>query len=89
MLTGIDTGFFFALQARSPTSLQVWDRSELITSTIVLYELQKTMLRGALRADSDVLSDIQSAVSVLPAHLKSPFELRAWPTEQAFQASTR
>ena len=66
MLTGVDTGFFFALQARSPISLQVWGRSELITSTIVLYELKKTMLRGALQADSDILSDIGSAIPVLP-----------------------
>lgn len=74
MRTGIDPGFFFALQVRSPTSLQVWDRPDLITSAIVLYELQKTMLR-AFQADSDILKDIQSAVSVLP--VTTPIALRA------------
>lgn len=75
MRTGIDTGFFFALQTRSPVSLEVWNRLKLVTSTIVLYELQKTMLRGAFQTDSDILTEIQSAVSVLP--VTTPIALRA------------
>ena len=48
MLTGLDTGFFFALQEKQPLALSVWMERETITSVIVLYELQKKLLGLAL-----------------------------------------
>jgi len=47
MLTGLDTGFFFALQEKQPLALSVWMERETITSVIVLYELQKKLLKGS------------------------------------------
>lgn len=46
MLTGVDTGFFFALEDGHPLAIKVWKEQEIVTSTIVLYELQKKLLQG-------------------------------------------
>jgi len=46
MLAGVDTGFFFAIEEEHPLALKVWDEKEIITSAIVLYELQKHLLKG-------------------------------------------
>ena len=43
MLTGVDTGFFFALEEGNPVAMSIWDDREIVTSAIVLYELQKKL----------------------------------------------
>jgi predicted nucleic acid-binding protein len=66
MLTGLDTGFFFALQEKHPLALSVWQKHETITSVIVLYELQKKLLKGEFNEWSTIVSDISEAVDVVP-----------------------
>jgi len=65
MLTGLDTGFFFALQEKHPLALSVWQKHETITSVIVLYELQKKLLKGEFNEWSTIVSDISEAVDVV------------------------
>ena len=40
MIVGVDTGFFFALEEKNPAALKAWEEQEIITSVIVLYELE-------------------------------------------------
>jgi len=65
MLTGLDTGFFFALQEKQPLALSVWMERETITSVIVLYELQKKFLKGEFNEWPTIISDICEAVDVV------------------------
>jgi predicted nucleic acid-binding protein len=66
MLTGLDTGFFFALQEQNSVASQVWQERETITSVIVLYELQRKLLKGEFKGWSTIISDISEAVDVVP-----------------------
>lgn len=66
MLTGLDTGFFFALQEQNPVALSIWRERETITSVIVLYELQRKLLKGAFNGWPTIISDISEAVDVVP-----------------------
>ena len=68
MLTGLDTGFFFALQEKQPLALSVWMERETITSVIVLYELQKKLLKGEFNEWPTIISDICEAVDVVPVN---------------------
>ena len=68
MLTGLDTGFFFALQEQNPVALRVWQEREAITSVIVLYELQRKLLKGEFKGWSTIISDISEAVDVVPVN---------------------
>lgn len=64
MLTGVDTGFFFALQDSVP--LKIWEEREIATSVIVLYELQKKLLQKKFEDWNTVLEDIRKSVLVIP-----------------------
>jgi len=66
MLAGLDTGFFFALQDENPVALRIWHESEVLTSVIVLYELQRKLLKGEFKAWPTIISDISQAVDVVP-----------------------
>jgi len=66
MLTGLDTGFFFALQQRNPVTFRIWQERETITSVIVLYELQRKLLKGEFREWPTIIADICKAVNVMP-----------------------
>jgi predicted nucleic acid-binding protein len=68
MLTGLDTGFFFALQEQNSVALRVWQERETITSVVVLYELQKKLLKGEFKGWSTIISDISEAVDVVPVN---------------------
>lgn len=68
MLTGLDTGFFFALQEQNPIAIRVWQERETITSVIVLYELQRKFLKGEFKEWSTIISDISEAVDVMPVN---------------------
>lgn len=57
MLTGLDTGFFFALQEQNPDAFRIWQERETITSVIVLYELQRKLLKGEFKGWSTIISD--------------------------------
>ncbi len=68
MLTGLDTGFFFALQEPHPEALRIWHERETITSVIVLYELQRKLLKGDFKEWSTIISDISDATNVIPVN---------------------
>jgi len=68
MLTGLDTGFFFALQEQHPVALSIWQERENITSVIVLYELKRKLLTGRFKGWPTVISDIGEAVDVFPVN---------------------
>jgi predicted nucleic acid-binding protein len=68
MLTGLDTGFFFALQEQNPVAIRIWQENETITSVIVLYELQRKLLKGEFKEWPTIISDISEAVDVVPVN---------------------
>lgn len=68
MLTGLDTGFFFALQEQNPDAIRIWQERETITSVIVLYELQRKLLKGEFKEWPTIISDISEAVDVMPVN---------------------
>ena len=68
MLTGLDTGFFFALQEQNPVAIRIWQERETITSVIVLYELQRKFLKGEFKGWPTIISDISEAVDVMPVN---------------------
>jgi predicted nucleic acid-binding protein len=74
MLTGLDTGFFFALQEQHPVALRIWQERETITSVIVLYELQRKLLRGELKGWPTIISDISEAVDIVPLNKETALE---------------
>jgi len=41
MFAGVDTGFFFALEIEYPIALSIWEEKEIVTSVVVLYEIQQ------------------------------------------------
>jgi len=68
MLTGLDTGFFFALQEQNSLAIRIWQEHETITSVIVLYELQRKLLKGEFKEWPTIISDISEAVDVMPVN---------------------
>ena len=68
MLTGLDTGFFFALQEQNSLAIRIWQEHETITSVIVLYELQRKLLKGQFKEWPTIISDISEAVDVVPVN---------------------
>ncbi|MFO8241344.1 MAG: PIN domain-containing protein [Dissulfuribacterales bacterium] len=74
MLAGLDTGFFFALQNQHPVALRIWQESETLTSVIVLYELQKKLLKGEFEGWPMIISDISLAVKVVPLDQKTALQ---------------
>ncbi|MBW1738852.1 MAG: PIN domain-containing protein, partial [Deltaproteobacteria bacterium] len=68
MLTGLDTGFFFALQEQNPVTFRIWQERETITSVIVLYELQRKLLKGEFKEWPTIIADISEAMDVVPVN---------------------
>ena len=50
MPVGVDTGFFFLLEAKNETAVRIWNNKEIITSAVVLYELQKSSCKAISKA---------------------------------------
>ena len=71
MLTGIDTGFFFALEEQDPVAIRVWKEREIITSPVVLYEIQKKLLQEKFKRWPTIIEDIEKAVVVTPLTVKT------------------
>lgn len=72
MKTGIDTGFFFALEMENPVAVRVWEeRTEIVTSVVVIYELQKKLLQGKFEQWVTMIEDIQKAVAIAPLTVES------------------
>ncbi len=66
MLTGVDTGFFFALEQEDPVAISIWENREIVTSAIVLYELQKKLLQKRFEDWRTILDDIEKSAAVIP-----------------------
>ena len=75
MPVGVDTGFFFLLEAENETAVRIWNNKEIITSAVVLYELQKKLLKGHFKGWPTLLEDIKR--SVVTVSLTSEIALRA------------
>lgn len=75
MIAGVDTGFFFALEEGHPAALEIWKECEIVTSVIVLYELQKKILQGHFREWPTILEDLKS--SLLAVALNEDIALEA------------
>jgi predicted nucleic acid-binding protein len=65
MIAGVDTGFFFALEEQHPIALEVWKEQEIVTSVIVLYEIEKKLLGGRLSRWPTIMTDLRLAVSAI------------------------
>ena len=66
MLTGVDTGFFFSLEDNNPVAVRAWTDREIITSVVVIYELQKKLLKGQFTQWPALVDDIREATVVAP-----------------------
>ena len=71
MRTGLDTGFFFALQEQHPAAVRVWQERETVTSVIVLCELQRQFLKGEFNEWPRIISDIIEAVDVVSVNMET------------------
>ena len=65
MLIGLDTVFFYALEDAHPAAVEIWKEREIVTSAIVLYELQKKLLQGHFGGWPSVVKDIQASLGVV------------------------
>ncbi len=70
MLTGVDTGFFFELEKKNPIAINIWNNRDIVTSVIVLYELQKNLLQQRFEGWRTVIEDIKKAVSIIPLSME-------------------
>lgn len=75
MLTGVDTGFFFALEDQHPVAIDVWKDREIVTSAVVMYELQKKLLEGQFEGWQTIIEDLEKSIEVVP--LTAKIALRA------------
>ncbi len=65
MPTGVDTGFFYSLQEMHPIAVDTWRNKKIITSSIVLYEIQKKLLKGEFGKWKSIVDDIEQAVEII------------------------
>ena len=66
ILIGIDTGFFFALQYGNEKAIEVWKSGHLAVSVLVIYELQKHLLKRESRKWKELIREIKRATLVVP-----------------------
>ncbi len=66
ILAGVDTGFFFTLEEEHPVAVMVWKKQDIITSAVVLYELQKKLLQWQFKKWSTIIENIRKSVEVVP-----------------------
>lgn len=65
MLIGVDTGFFFVLEKEHPVAIDIWSNRTIVTSVVVLYELQKKLLQKKIEGWKTIIEDIRKSVSVV------------------------
>ncbi len=65
MPVGIDTGFFYALKQAHPVAIQVWQEKEIVTCALVLYELQKKLLKGEFKHWPAFIESLKEAVTIV------------------------
>ena len=64
MFAGVNIGFFFALEIEHPIALSIWEEKEIVTSIVVLYEIQKKLLQGNFKEWPSNMEDIEASVEV-------------------------
>jgi predicted nucleic acid-binding protein len=65
MPAGVDTGFFYALEELHPLAVDIWKNKKIITSSIVLYEIQKKLLKGEFSDWTSIVEDIERSLKVV------------------------
>ena len=65
MPVGVDTGFFYALEELHPIAVDVWKSQRIVTSSIVLYEIQKKLLKGEFGEWTSIVNDIEKSLKVV------------------------
>jgi predicted nucleic acid-binding protein len=65
MSIGVDTGFFFALEELHPIAVDIWEKEEIITCSIVLFELQKKLLKGQFGNWTSIVDDIEKSMKII------------------------
>lgn len=65
MLIGVDTGFFFALEELHSIAVDIWKNRKIITCSIVLYEIQKKLLKGEFSNWTSIVNDIEKSVEIV------------------------
>ncbi len=66
MPIGVDTGFFFALQECHPVAIDSWKNDEIITCTLVLFEIQRKLLKGEFEQWDSIVNDIEDSLEIIP-----------------------
>ena len=66
ILIGIDTGFFFALQYGNEKAIEVWKSGHLAVPVLVIYELQKHLLKRESKKWKELVREIKRATLVVP-----------------------
>ncbi len=75
-LIGVDTGFFLALSRKDRIALDLYEGpAELVTSVLVLYELQKKLRESGQPRWREAIADLERVASVIP--LTSEIALKA------------
>ena len=64
MKIGVDTGFFFLLAQKRTEIEKIFMENEIVTSAVVLYELQKACLKGKLKNCSKLIETLKEATSI-------------------------
>ncbi|MGD2085026.1 MAG: type II toxin-antitoxin system VapC family toxin [Candidatus Aminicenantes bacterium] len=65
MPIGVDTGFFFALEELHPIAVEIWKNKKIITCSIVLFEIQRKLLKGELSNWVSIIDDIERSVEIV------------------------
>ena len=65
MLTGVDTGFFFSLELLHPIAVEVWENRKIVTCSIVLFEIQRRLLKGEFKKWSSIVKDIERSLEIV------------------------
>jgi len=66
MLAGVDTGFFYLLKNGDRRALRIWNESRVATSVLVVFELQRAVLKGKFKGWDAFLDRLRKAVDIVP-----------------------
>jgi predicted nucleic acid-binding protein len=65
MLIGVDTGFFYSLEESHPLAVEIWKKNKITTCSIVLYEINKKLLKGEFNNWESIVDDIERSLDVV------------------------
>jgi len=64
MPVGVDTSFFFAVEADHPVALNIWNNEAIVISSITIFELQRKLLTGKFKG-YHLLAQIERSVEII------------------------